>query len=271
MTAADYVKQYHDIVVPKFALAEGPWRLFGGGSVAAPVTEYCNALHAMYSGKSFKDRWKFYEELVRFFRDKRAKEESSGITWGNGPGLVNSWAPISGFNRSDMQASFEGKAPPAKLAQTIQLISYWASYRALVDGVATQTVPELVNDYLGMDCNGFVGNYLREKFANAKCKPSTPEEQYMVWGKYGGVIRKSTADLAIDDVIVFEGHIAIISKVVLATSKEALVEISESRTRKMALGGPQTNSWYIRYKDGAFDILDRDTAVKGICRIAGME
>ncbi|MEP7364752.1 MAG: hypothetical protein ABI972_15965 [Acidobacteriota bacterium] len=271
MTAADYVKQYHDITVPKFALTEGPWRMFGGGIVATPVTEYCNARHSMYTGKSFKQRWSFYEALVRFFRDKMAKDSTSGVNWGSGPGVVNSWAPISGFKKSEMQASFEGKAPPAKLAQTIQLISYWASYKGLVDGASTQTVPELVDDYLGMDCNGFVGNYLKEKFSNVKCKASTPEEQYLVWGKYGGVVRKGMADLAIDDVIVFDGHIAIISKVILATDKDALVEISESRTRKSKKGGPQTNSWNIRYKNGVFDIVDRDTEVKGIVRISGME
>ena len=246
MTAADFVKQYHDIVVPKFAPFDGPWRMFGGAFVAAPVTEYCNRLHSMYTGKSFKQRWDFYEELVRFLRDKMAKDPDSGIQWGTGPSLVNSWAPISSFSKGDMQASFEGKAPPAKLAQTIQLISYWASHRGLMDGGFTTTVPELVNDYLGMDCNGFVGNYLKQKFANVKCKASTPEEQYLVWGKYGGVIRKGTAGLAIDDVVVFDGHIAVISKVILATEKEALVEISESRTRKMTKGGPQTNSWLIR-------------------------
>jgi hypothetical protein len=271
VTAADYVKQYHNITVPKFTPVEGPWRMFGGGFVATPVTEYCNTLHSMFTGKSFKERWNFYEELVRFFRDKMAKDETSGVTWGSGPSLVNSWAPISGFKKSDMQASFEGKAPPAKLAQTIQLISYWASYRGVVDGVSTQTVPELVNDYLGMDCNGFVGNYLKQKFSSVKCKATTPEEQYLVWGKYGGVIRKGTEELAMDDVIVFKGHIAVINKVILATKKDALVEISESRTRKKRKGGPQTNSWNIRYKDGAFDILDRDTEVTGICRIAGME
>ncbi len=271
MTAADFVKQYHDITVPKFTPWDGQWTLFGGGFIAAPVTEYCNALHAMYTGKTFSQRWDFYEALVRFFRDKMAKDESSGVKWGTGPSVYNSWAPILGLRKKDMQDAFEGKAAPGKLRQVVQLLSYWRSYQTEVKGAAEKSVPELVGDNLGVDCNGFVGNYLKEKYSGVKCKPSTPEEQYLVWGKYGGVVRKGTAELAADDVIVFEGHIAVINKVILATAKDALVEVSESRTRKSKRGGPQTNSWNIRYKDGVFDIVNRDTAVKGIVRIAGME
>lgn len=270
MTAADYVKEYHAITTPKFTLHEGPWVLFGGGFLSTPVTEYSNTLHAMYSGKTFKQRWTFYEDLVKFFR-ARAKEKDSGVTWGSGPKLTCSWLPMIGFTKKDMQNSIEGKATPEKLAQMIQLVSYWVSYQALIEGETMSTVQSYVNDYLGVDCNGFVGNYLQRKFAGVKCKHSTPEEQYLVWGKYGGVIRKGTEGLAVDDVIVFEGHIAVISKVILATPKEALVEISESRTRKMKKGGPQTNSWWIHYKAGAFQIVDRDLDVKGICRIGGME
>lgn len=270
MTAADYVKEYHNITVPKFTQQDSQWPLFGGGFLATPVTEYSNTRHAMYSGKTFKERWDFYEELIRFFK-ARAKEKDSGISWGSGPNIICSWLPMHGFRRKDMQDSIEGKASPAILTQMIQLISYWVSHQSLIKGETMSTVPQYVNDYIGVDCNGFAGNYLKSKYPNVKCKHSTPEEQYLVWGKYGGEIRKSPADLAADDVIVFDGHIAVISKVVLATAKEALVEISESRTRRMKKGGPQTNSWWIRQKSGVFELVDRDLEVKGICRIKGME
>lgn len=270
MTAADYVKLYHGINVPKFTQQESQWVLFGGGFIATPVTEYSNALHTMYSGKSFSDRWDFYEDLINFCK-ARGKEKDSGVKWSNGPNIVCSWLPMHGFTRKNMQDSIEGKAAPAVLTQMIQVVSYWVSYQSLIEGETMSTVPQYVSDYLGVDCNGFVGNYLKAKYPGVKCKHSTPEEQYLVWGKYGGVIRKSPADLAADDVIVFDGHIAVINKVILATEKEALVEVSESRTRKMKKGGPQTNTWWIRHKAGVFELVDRDTAVKGICRIGGMD
>jgi hypothetical protein len=78
MTADEYVKEYHSMVVPDFVpLAGSETKLQGMGVLYAPVTEYCNIKHAMYGGKTWTERKEYKDNLAFTFFPNRAKESDS--------------------------------------------------------------------------------------------------------------------------------------------------------------------------------------------------
>ncbi|MBI1895198.1 MAG: hypothetical protein HYZ57_13210 [Acidobacteria bacterium] len=270
MTAGDYVDEYHSIFVPDFV----PWKgtgmkLWGMGILYAPVLEYSNILHTSYGGKSWTDRKEFKDHLAYSFFPKRAKESDSGISDASPVRLDCSWAPLVGFPLPAFQTGFGGKGTPGLLRQMIQLISYWRAYLVYIQGKTVASVPEIVSRYLGVDCNGFVGNYLARKFPGLGVDPNNPEETYRNKARYGGVIRTSPKELQADDIIIFEGHIAIIDSVSSRASDHAMCRVSESRSARVKNGGPQTNELRIELTAGKFSVPGHK-AVLDIVRIPGM-
>ena len=78
-------------------------------------------------------------------------------------------------------------------------------------------------------------------------------------------------ELATDDIIVFNGHIAMISQVTRIYETSALCQVSESRTSQKLNGGPQTNSLWIRLdKQGKFQVDGHEYEAKAIVRLSGM-
>jgi hypothetical protein len=173
---------------------------------------------------------------------------------GEGYSLTNSGYPIYEFPKSAFMACFSGKASPARLCAMSQLISYWRGYKILKEGKDIGTVAEVVDKYLGVDCNGFIGNYLREKYAGITVGPSSTEYTF----KVEGVQRASPMDFRADDVIVFDGfhHVAIIDSVSERTKDHATCLVCESRSKDH--GGPQMRWYNLHAKKGKYGINGRD-------------
>jgi hypothetical protein len=269
MTAHDFVMAYHNIRVPEFEPSV-MYRLFGTRLTPAPVREYVNFDYSYTNKPDKAERVAFKDHLMGFFK-KRAKEKDSGVVYeGEYLHLYCSVAPIQNFKRKWFMYCFGGKASPKGMASMAQLLSYWRGWQIHVEGrTNVPSVAELVYRNLGVDCNGFVGSYIRTKFAAADVGPSTVSGHYDHVAK---VRRKNPYDLKEDDVVVFnEYHIAVVNTVEVATDHEALVQLSESRSGRERNGGAQTNLFTLRTtKTGWQFIPARTKTIRSIVRIAGM-
>jgi hypothetical protein len=127
-----------------------------------------------------------------------------------------------------------------------------------------------VSKYLGVDCNGFVGNYIARKFPGIGAGPNNPEETFLSKAKKaGGVIRKSPNELQADDIIIYEGHISIVDSVISRSADHAMCNVSESRSAGSKNGGPRTNLLKMSFSSGNFS-LPGHKAIEAIVRIPGM-
>ncbi len=270
MIADDFVRQYHNLEVPEFSPYNGPTRLYGGLRTPTPVREYSNALYTCYHGLTYAQRLDFKDALLSFFK-KMSKDPESGVLRVDGCyRLTCSIDPVPGIPASDFQKAFGGKAGPTLMRQFIQFINYWRCHLVKLEGKTVTDLQTIVAQYMGTDCNGFVGNYIASKYPALGVDPNNPEETY--WNnskKAGGVRRNNIADVAADDILIFSGHIAIISSVLLRAGNAAIVRVSESRSRRILHGGPQTNTLTLTYSSGSFDLSARDPLI-GICRLPGM-
>ncbi len=270
MIADDYVRMYHAIQTPEFIPNGGPTTLYGVGSMDAPVREYSNALYPSRHGISYSDRIQVKDLLQSDFFPQRAKDPKSGIyLCGSEYVLQCSNRPVQGFAKKAFMKVFTGKGSPSLLSGFIQLFNYWRGYMLRVKGKKVNEIALLVEQYLGTDCNGFVGNYISHKFPHLGVDPNNPEETYHRNAKKGGVIRKSLAEVAEDDIVIFKGHIGVISSVLSRTASTAIVRFSESRSRHIKFGGPQTNTLKLEYSSGSFELEAREK-VLDLVRIPGM-
>jgi len=244
-----YVKKYHQLWTPQFM----PWftdaGFYGVGAIQTPVKEYCNLKYKNAAGNTPSERLALKDALLRFFK-ARAKEDDSGISYNKGDGYSLSASltvkPIYDFPRRSFMSCFSGKGSPEMLGDMIQLIAYWRYWRINKDNKSVVPVPFIVSDYLGVDCNGFVGHYLRAKYAGNSLGPSDKEYTYHARGKK--TRRTRFQDIRPDDVIVFEGyhHVAIVQEVVDWGEDWAVVELCESRSKNH--GGPQWSYEEINWK-----------------------
>jgi hypothetical protein len=272
MIAEDFVRQYHHLTVPEFQLRPfGPTELFGANSRSAPVREYSNSRFSSRHGLSYAERLKLKDLLLYTFLPRMTKKSEKSGVFKNASGYSfhNSAVPIRDMPAKTFQRVFGGKGSPVEMAQVIQIINFWRGYLTLLEGKEVPELNLIVEQYLGMDCNGFVGNYLMAKYPGLGVDPNNPEEIYHNKAKKNGVIRKSIQDLKEDDILIFDGHIAIISRVLAKASNSAMVAVSESRTRHQVHGGPQTNSLHMEYSSGGFKLSGRDPLL-AIVRLQGM-
>lgn len=270
MIADDFVRMYHAIQTPEFIPNGGPTKLYGVGAVDAPVREYSNVRFPSRHGVSYSERMEVKNLLLFDFFPKRVKEPDSGvIQYGSEFVLSCSNRPVQGFAKKSFMTGFAGKGSPALLQDLIQLFNYWRGYMLRVKGKKVNEIAFLVEQYLGTDCNGFVGNYLAHKYSHLGVDPNNPEETYHNKAKKGGVIRKGLAEVSEDDIVIFEGHIGIISSVLSRTASTAIVRFSESRSRHIKYGGPQTNTLKLEYSSGSFALEAREK-VLALVRIPGM-
>jgi hypothetical protein len=255
MRPADYARRYAEIWTPEFSVTGGTPKLVGGGGVLTPALSYCNLNFKNAAGNSVGDRLAFKDHLLGFFGQRRG-EASSGITYNKASGysLRGSNRPIIDCPKSAFMASFSGKASPERLADVVQFIAYWRAWKTHIEGKTVSPVSNIVRDYLGTDCNGFIGNYLRTKFPGVAVTPSTTEESFSTAGP-----RKTTIHaLRTDDVLVWEGfhHVSLVHDVRVKSATEAELDIAESRGKDH--GGAQLSYWRIapRVDDKSKKVID---------------
>lgn len=114
-----------------------------------------------------------------------------------------------------------------------------------------------------------MGNHLAHKYPHLGVDPDNPEETYHNKAKKSGVIRKRVAEVSEDGIVIFKGHIGIISSVLSRTASTAIVRFSESHSRLIKNGGPRTNTRKLEYSSGSFQLQAREKALD-LVRIPGM-
>ncbi len=100
------------------------------------------------------------------------------------------------------------------------------------------TLQNISNEFIGLDCNGFVGNWLKRADPALRMHANTPIPFYLQKRK---TPRKKVDDVLIGDVIVWthNGHIAVIDDQPGPTSDKFIICQS-------AGGGPRRNEYSIR-------------------------
>lgn len=82
--------------------------------------------------------------------------------------------------------SFYGKGSPEDAQITLQL----AARFGLLNG---GTLQKYCDDYLGLDCNGFVGNYLVHGYRGRDWEAESPKQDYLANTVIGAIVKKNGA------------------------------------------------------------------------------
>lgn len=291
-----FVDAYQNIEIPQYRVAAGKIERIAG-MIRVPVREYANTRLTNRAGHKPFVRLGLKDELLFGLHD-RAKGHLD-VDSGDGTLTIRKdGATLLSVGMGEVAASFNGKGTPRMMAKSIELLQIWRLVCRDVLGLSTvrkniwkdkearikeshdyivEDLQTMVDDYLGVDCNGFTGNYLKAKFPALSVTSQTTEESYVKKPEH---VRKTIADIKVDDTAVFNNgsyhHVAMVGAVLQYLPGEALLILSESRTSRMPRGGPQSNVWRVRQQEiktgkgkgtpieGKFDIVGRggDTFVK---------
>lgn len=283
MTPTQYVRSYHNLWSPEYVEWYDNGGIYGWNAVSTPVREYLNTKYNNYAGLTPHERNRFKDYLIYDFIATVGKKAGSGLSLDglSGKGailpstkvsLTNTVRELYDYPVSDLATCMVGKGTPEQVEGAIQILAFWRGYMTVVkdDDDVDLTVkvkdkktgavlkkyekefdvlplPRLVEQFLGMDCNGLVGNYLRQKYPSISYGPNTTEVEF----SKAKTKRKTPSDLHSDDVIVFKGaggnihHVAVIDSVVWRGDDYALIILAESRTGQQKHGGPQYDYWTI--------------------------
>ncbi len=272
MLAEDFVRLYHHIKVPEFKPRPGGAEdLFGAHERAAPVREYTARHSTNRHGLSYAQRVKLKDLMLYSFLPRMAKspERTGVMKSAAGYSLANSWAPIRDLPASTFSKVFRGKASPREMAQVIQVMNYWRYREEEIEGNDVGELAQLVEQHLGLDDTGFIYNYLRIKFQVLDVDLGPCEDAVMARARKGGVLRSKLQEVREDDLLLFEGHVAIISRVLAVGASGAMLAVSESRSGREVHGGPQTRRYHLGWSAGQFQLSGREPLV-AICRLPGM-
>lgn len=285
-TANEYVRRFHDIEVPEYRVDGGKIERLAT-TVNTPVREYLNDRFKNFAKiKPAKRRG-----LKDFLLSNPAtifKGQFEVASKGDVLSVGRDGRNILTISKAQVSTCFYGKGTPEMLAKTIELLGIWVLYCREIRKIDTKKIrtkwkemgvwhqetfeheigdlQTMVDGYLGIDCNGFTGRYLKAKFPWLQIDPNTTEESYV---KEKTAIRKKLEDIRVDDTAVFNDgsfhHVAMVSQVLRRTPEEMQLTLSESRSGQDRHGGPQTNIWIVRPQldkkktpvEGKFEVVGR--------------
>lgn len=284
-----FATNYHNIRVPRYQVTAGKIER-AAGMIDAPVREYANTNFRNRAGHTALVRLGLKDALLGLPDSLTGhfdvESDKTTLTIRKDGATLLSVAP------REVAASFNGKGTPRMMAKTIELLQIWillnrevlrrSSVRRTVlkdaktkeresHDYAVDDLQKMVDDYLGVDCNGFTGRYLNAKFPTLSVTSQTTEEEY---ARKTGHLRKTLADIRADDIAVFNKngsyhHVAMVSAVLHYWPGDVLLMLSEARSAHMPKGGPQSNVWRVRQQEikdgkgkgtpveGKFDIVGR--------------
>ncbi|MBX3501339.1 MAG: hypothetical protein KF889_18020 [Alphaproteobacteria bacterium] len=283
-----FVNAYHNITVSQYQAAAGKIERTAG-TITVSVREYANTRLTNRAGNAPKVRLGLKDILLfqlpgmlKGHLDVDSRDRTLTISKDGKTLLSVGWGEVN--------ASFNGKGSPRMMARTIELLQIWIVLCSEVLGRSTvrakigkkdarethdyaiEDLQTMVDDYLGVDCNGFTGLYLKAKFPKLTVTSQTTEEAYVSREAHN---RKTPADIKADDIVAFNDgsyhHVAMVGAVLMHLPGETLVILSEARSSSLVHGGPQSNLWRVRQHvikdskgrptgktaEGKFDIVGR--------------
>jgi hypothetical protein len=291
--ANEYVQRFHDIKVPDYRVDAGKIEK-SGATVNTPVREYLNNRLKNFA----KLRPEMRLGLKDFLLSNPAtifKGQFKVARDGDGMTVSRDGLEVLSVRISQVSSCFYGKGTPDMLAKTIELLGIWVLYCREIRKIDKKKIPTkwkdkegwhketfeheiedlptMVGRYLGIDCNGFTGRYWKAKFPWLEIDPGTTEEAYV---KDETHVRKKLEDIRSDDTAVFNDgsyhHVATVGQILNRTPDELRLLLSESRTKEVRHGGPQSNIWVVRPQrdskkkpvESKFDVVGRtgETFVK---------
>jgi len=286
-TAGEFVNKYRSIEVIGLKVEEGEIRR-SGVIITTAATAYVNNGHKVARtnpnyvtpGK----RHKLQEILLSLDDNRELKRYVSFDKVGARISVSNGREELFSYTANAIKQSLMGKGSPEQVKQTANLMNLWRVFQADVKernrSTSTQVtdsltpkaakkegtdqttyqysfplndIGQLVRDYLGVDCNGFVNLYLMSKYPDLTIRSAHEmEDVYVQGGKHQNKVNKnlrnSTEEIQPDDAVVFYKnhyhHIAVVNTVFRRNQDIAVVSLAESRGSSM--GGVQTNTFTIR-------------------------
>lgn len=185
-----------------------------------------------------------WEKLQGFLR--HGKNPDTKVAYQQGDWIIDDRIKLLGrvkYSWAKTLGPFNGKGTPGKYMRFLRAVDFWLTVGCKKkmfrpeEWKAVSQVPSLqqfANDYMGVDCNCFVGGYFQEYY------PGTGWHLETSWDKtgfYQGPKRESVADIQPLDVLVqYNGwkhkHVALISKVLDKTGSRASITIAQSAGSK---------------------------------------
>jgi hypothetical protein len=123
---------------------------------------------------------------------------------------------------------FAGKGTPDQIRDVLRLVSLWQSTQGPGHADPTYELRRFAHEFMGVDCNGFVGTYLRSQFPMS---PLGPEFDIGSVHSYAHE-RFSLGDIQPVDLVVSHGagHVAIIGSIVSQSENEVRCMLCQSRS-----------------------------------------
>ena len=183
----------------------------------------------------YKKNKQYQQRIYQFF--KKSKIQGVNHTGLAAVGNVTSH-PFTGFTTGYFVYSLCGQGCPDMLLAMNQFITYYENYkffkrkRRLPDAAETANIKKLVKKKLGLDCVGFVGNFLKCNYKAC----STIRPTYMDTGNFKkfGIPLNDVSEVCAKAIVIFikkkGSHIAIIDRILPQHRPNVLnVQLCEAR------------------------------------------
>ncbi len=207
--------------------------------------QFIDASRYLSTGTDRKgNKQKVWAKLQAFLRD--AANPETKIPYQQGEWIVDSRIKLLGrvkYSWANTLGPFNGKGTPERYLRFLKAVDFWLTVgcrKKIFRPASWETVsqvPDLkqfAKDYMGVDCNCFVGGYFQQNY------PDTGWHVETSWdndGFYKGPKRLSVADIKPLDVLVLynkwsDKHVALIGKVLDKTGSRANITVVQSAGSK---------------------------------------
>ncbi|MEW6131252.1 MAG: hypothetical protein AB1757_29755 [Acidobacteriota bacterium] len=222
------------------------------------------------------DKSKVFNKLQSFVRFSKSRE--TGEPYQQGEWFVDPRLHPHGriqYSWTKVLAPFNGKGTPESYSRFLHLVDFWLAFgcKGMYRPVTWTSVPTLkkfVNDYMGVDCNSFVGGFFQVNY------PATGWHTSVDWNKAElkrGPQRQSIDDVQPLDVLVQykgkkEKHVAVIDDIWGKKGSKATAVISQSAgsagglwsgmcTLEITASGKAitSNGYRCDFDEGAFGVI----------------